>query len=193
MDHLELFTDGGAIRIAGKFYGSSAYVIKYQKKYITSSCPVEPGTSNYYELKAMRDGLRKITNCWQCGDNLEVWIIADSEYAIKCVTKWIYSWHKVDGVYVTSSGTPVANIDLILEIRELLKRIGNYKFIKVRSHISTNLEATYKEFIRKNKLDITFVDYMLLIRFNELCDTNIRTAFNLKRKELAKRNGTVVI
>ena len=189
MDHLELFTDGGAIRIGNKFYGSSAYVIKYQKKYITSTCPVEEGTNNYYELKAMRDGLRKILRSWRCDENMEVWIISDSEYSIKCITKWFKSWRKINGVYYNSMGKPVANIELILEILDLLKQIGNYRFIKVRSHISTNLEKSYEEFIKINKLKITFVEYMLLIRFNELCDENIRKAFNQKRKFIAMKGG----
>ena len=189
MDHLELFTDGGAIRIGNKFYGSSAYVIKYQKKYITSTCPVEEGTNNYYELKAMRDGLRKILRSWRCDENMEVWIISDSEYSIKCITKWFKSWRKINGVYYNSMGKPVANIELILEILDLLKQIGNYRFIKVRSHISTNLEKSYEEFVKINKLKITFVEYMLLIRFNELCDENIRKAFNQKRKFIAMKGG----
>ena len=193
MDHLDLFTDGGAIRIGNKFYGSSSYVIKYQKRYITSTCPVEEGTNNYYELKAMRDGLRKLLTGWRCDNNLEVWIVSDSEYSIKCITKWSKTWKKIGGIYYTSGGTPVANIDLILEIKDLLKRISNYKFIKVRSHISTNLEKTYDEFLKLNKVDITFVDYMLLIRFNELCDENIRKAHNLKRKEIAIREGKVFV
>lgn len=188
MDHLELFTDGGAIKIGNRFYGSSAYVIKYQKKYITSTCPVEEGTNNYYELKAMRDGLRKILRSWRC-DGIEVWIISDSEYSIKCVTTWFKSWRKINGVYYNSADKPVANIELILEIIDLLKQIKNYRFIKVRSHISTNLEKTYEEFKKINKLKITFVEYMLLIRFNELCDENIRKAFNQKRKTIAMKGG----
>ena len=192
MDHLELFTDGGAIRLGNKFYGSSAYVIKFQKKYITSTCPVEEGTNNFYELKAIRDGLRKIVRSWNCS-KLEVWIISDSEYSIKCLTQWFKTWKKKNGVYYTSTGTPVSNIDIILEIQDMLKQLKHYKFIKVRSHISTNLEDTYEEFNKVNKLDLSFVEYMLLIRFNELCDTNIRKMMNMKRKEIAKAGGKVVI
>ena len=189
MDHLELFTDGGAIRIGNKFYGSSAYVIKYQNKYITASSPAEEGTNNYYELKAMRDGLRKIVTSWKCDGSLEVWIVSDSEYSIKCVTKWFEQWRKINGVYYTSTGKPASNIELILEIRDLLAKIRNYRFIKVKSHISTNLEKTYAEFMRINKLSISFTEYMLLVRYNELCDELIRREHNQKRKEVAMKGG----
>lgn len=189
MNHLELFTDGGAIPVGHTFYGSSAYVIKYQKKYITSSSPAQEGTSNHFELKAIRDGLRKITRCWKCGDELEVWIISDSEYSINSITKWVKYYKRKDGVYYTSTGKPVANIELILEILDLLKQIKNYRFIKVRSHISTNLEKTYKEFTSRNRINMTYTDYLVLIRFNELCDNMIRDAINFKRKSIAMKGG----
>jgi len=188
LNHLELFTDGGAIRVGNTFYGSSAYVIKYQNKYITSSAPAEEGTSNYFELRAIRDGLRKITRSWLC-DDLEVWIISDSEYSIKSITRWSKHYKRVNGVYVTSTGRPVANIDLILEIQEILKQIKHYRFIKVRSHISTNLEKTYKEFTKYNRINMNYTDYLVLIRFNELCDENIRKAINFKRKSIAMKGG----
>ena len=189
LNHLELFTDGGAIRIGNTFYGSSAYVIKYQKKYITSYSAAEKGTNNYFELKAIRDGLCKIIRSWKCDDNLEVWIISDSEYAIKSITRWSRNYKKVNGVYYTSTGRPVANIDLILEIQDILKQIKNYRFIKVRSHISTNLEKTFKEFVKYNRINMSYTDYLILIRFNELCDENIRKAINMKRKGIAMKGG----
>ncbi len=193
MSHLELFTDGGAIKIGKKFYGSSAYVIKFQKKYITSTSIVEEGTNNYYELRAIRDGLRKITKGWTCDKDLEVWIISDSEYSIKCITKWSKTWKKRNGVYYNSMGKPVANMDLILEIHELLKGIKNYKFLKVKSHISTDLEETYLKFIKKNRIEMSFPEYLYMIRFNELCDENIRKVFNQKRKEIAQKEGRVLV
>ena len=81
------------------------------------------------------------------------------------------------------------DIDLILEIQEILKQIKHYRFIKVRSHISTNLEKTYKEFTKYNRINMNYTDYLVLIRFNELCDENIRKAINFKRKSIAMKGG----
>lgn len=188
MNHLELFTDGGAIKINGKFYGSSSYVIKFQNKYFTTNFPVAEGTNNHYELKAIRDGLVALLRGWQC-KTLDIWIISDSEYSIKSITKWSRNWRKINGVWYTSSGSPALNWELIMEIKSLLENFRSYKFIKVKSHISTNLEESYEKFLKINKIKMTFIDYLKLIRMNELCDSNITKQFNQKRREIANELG----
>jgi len=188
MDHLELFTDGGAIKINGKFYGSSSYVIKFQNKYFTTKFPVAEGTNNHYELKAIRDGLLAILRGWRCND-LDIWVISDSEYSIKSITKWSNNWRKIKGRWYTSSGSPALNWELIMEIKSLLENFRSYKFIKVKSHISTNLEESYEKFLKINKISMTFIDYLKLIRMNELCDANITKQFNQKRREIANELG----
>lgn len=193
MDHLELFTDGGAIRIGDQFYGSSAYVIKFKNRYFKFSNPVEKGTNNLYELKSIRDGLRTIVSNWKALTNIEVWIVSDSQYSISCISEWFDGWKKVGKKYYNKSGKEVANIDLILEIREILQYIPHYRFIKIKSHIEIDIEKTYIDFKRKNNLNITLNEYLLMVRFNELVDGQIRKAFNMKRKEIAERNGLNVV
>ena len=192
MDRLELFTDGGAIMINGKFYGSSSYVIKFQNKYFTTHFPVEEGTNNHYELKAIRDGLLAVLRGWRC-DDLEIWIISDSEYSIKSITKWSNNWRKINGVWHNSSGSPAINWELILEIKDLLTKFKSYKFLKVKSHISTNLDSSYEKFLKVNRVKMTFVDYLKLIRMNELCDATITKQFNQKRKEIATQLGRAFV
>ena len=43
MEHLELFTDGGAMKIGDKIYGSSSFVIRYHNTYFTYTEPVSEG------------------------------------------------------------------------------------------------------------------------------------------------------
>lgn len=191
--HLELFTDGGAIKIGNDYYGSCSYVIRYGKKYFTSTDPVMKGTNNFYELKGIRDGLRAIVSNWKELHNTEIWIISDSQYSISCLTEWFNGWTERLGKYYNKSGKEVSNIELILEIRDLLNLIPNHKFLKIRSHIDHNIEKTFEEFKIKNNINITFTDYLLMVRYNEACDTRITKAFNLKRRELADKNGVELI
>ena len=190
MDHLDLFTDGGAIKIGNDYYGSSAYVIRFKNRYFTKSVPVSIGTNNHFELLCIRDGLRTILNGWSRMENIELRIVSDSQYSISCVTDYFDGWVKRNGKYYNKSGKEVANIDLILDIRDMLTRIPHYRFIKIKSHIdASDLEKSYLEFKKKNKMDLSFTDYLIMVKFNETCDTKIKKLFNLKRRELANENG----
>ena len=189
MEHLELFTDGGATKIRKKYFGSAAYVIKFKGKYFITTDPVKEGTNNYYELKAMRDGLRAITSNWRSLADTEVWIISDSQYAISCVTKWFNGWKCRRGKYYNSQGNEIANIELILEIRKLLEKIPHSRFIKIRSHIGASIDSTYQEFKMKNRLDVTLAEYLMLVHFNDLCDKAIANAMNYLRRDLARSIG----
>ena len=193
LKHVELFTDGGAIKINNEYYGSCSYVIKYGKKYFTSTDPVAKGTNNFYELKGIRDGLRAIVSNWKELQNTEIWIISDSQYSISCITEWFHGWVEKGGKYYNKSGKEVSNIDLILEIREILSMLPKHKFMKIRSHIDHNIEKTFEEFKFVNKINISFTDYLLMVRFNETCDTRITKAFNLKRREIADKLNVELI
>lgn len=193
--HLELFTDGGAIKINNEYYGSCSFEVKYKKQYFTFSDPVAKGTNNFYELKAIRDGLRFVVTNWKQKDlkSIDVWIISDSQYSISCITEWFDNWYEKNGKYYTRSGKEVSNIELILEIRDILTMIPKYKFLKIRSHISHDIEKTYIEFKEKNNIDISFTDYLLLVKFNENCDARITKAFNIKRRNIANSLGVDII
>ena len=99
MDHLDLFTDGGAIKIGNDYYGSSAYVIRFKNRYFTKSVPVSIGTNNHFELLCIRDGLRTILNGWSRMENIELRIVSDSQYSISCVTDYFDGWVKRNGKY----------------------------------------------------------------------------------------------
>lgn len=192
MNHLELFTDGGAIKLGNKFYGSSAFVIRYKDKFFLSSHPVQPGTNNFFELKAMRDGLKTILGNWNL-KNIEVWIISDSQYSISCLTEWCKDWVKEGKNYYNRQGKKIENIELITEIWDLMARLPQYKFIKIKSHISLDIDPSYIEFQKKNKLSVTREEYLLMVRYNETCDQTITHEFNLKRKAIADKMGVAFI
>ena len=192
---IKLFTDGGAIKINNEYYGSCSFEVNYKKQYFTFSDPVSKGTNNFYELKAIRDGLRFVVSNWKRKDlhSIEVWVISDSQYAISCITEWFDNWVERNGKYFTRGGKEVSNIGLIIEIREILEQIPKYRFLKIRSHIGHDLGKTYKEFKEKNKIDISFTEYLLLVKFNENCDARITKAFNIKRRNIADSLGVDLI
>lgn len=190
MDHLELFTDGGAIKIDDKIYGSSAYVIRFKNRYFISGEPVTEGNSERFELKAIRDGLKAILSGWLCDDNMEVWIVTDCKMAILSITELFDGWTKKNGTYYNKNKKEVLNIDLILEIRELLKYIKKYRFVKIKSHIDTTMiDATYEEFKSINNIDLSFTRYLMMARFNEMCDSRITKEINYKKRKIANRRG----
>lgn len=193
MEHLELFTDGGAIKIGDKVYGSSSFIIKYNKRFFTYTEPVSEGTSGMFELNAIKYGLQTIIRNWSNLKNLEVWIISDSQNSISCISNIFDNWKKTNGVYRNKHGKEITYIDILLDIKKSLNQLSNYKLIKIKSHIDTDVEKTYYEFIEKNKINISFMEYLLMVRHNERCDNMITSEFNNKRKELAKEKGVDVV
>lgn len=61
----------------------------------------------------------------------EAIIYTDSQYTIDCVTKWFWGWRAKK--WVTGTGKPVQNKDLILRIRALMD-YHDIKFVKVKGH-----------------------------------------------------------
>lgn len=193
MEHLELFTDGGAMKIGDKIYGSSSFVIRYHNTYFTYTEPVSEGSSGMFELNAIKNGLQTIVRNWSDLKNLEIWIISDSQNSIACISNIFDVWKKTNGIYKNKHGKEVAYIDILLDIKKSLSQLSNYKFIKIKSHIDTDVEKTYDEFLEKNEVNISFIEYLMMIRHNERCDNKITSEFNYKRKELAKEKGVDVI
>jgi ribonuclease HI len=75
------------------------------------------------ELAAIRAALRALRG--------DVEVLSDSRYAIDCVTKWVYGWRKSG--WVTSSGSPVANRELVEDIVALCQG-RTVEFTWVRGH-----------------------------------------------------------
>ena len=143
MDHLDLFTDGGAMKIGNNFYGSSAYVIRFKNKYFVRTNPVVEGTNNYFELVCIRDGLREILNGWSHLNEMELWIISDSQYSISCITEWFTGWKREKAKYYNKSGKEVANTVISKEYpSEWVK--GDEPYYPVNDQKNLDLYNQYK-------------------------------------------------
>lgn len=91
-------------------------------------------TNNIAELTAVQELLRAVPR------DVELEIRCDSAYTINAVTVWRFAWARKG--WRTSSGSPVANADLIRSIAEhLTGRPAAVRFAKVRAHQSTGGDA----------------------------------------------------
>lgn len=80
-------------------------------------------TNNTGELTAILDAITKISH-------RPLHVYADSKYSIKCVTEWYPKWER--NGFKTSTGTPVANLELIQAIRKNM--IGEIHFHHIKAH-----------------------------------------------------------
>jgi ribonuclease HI len=70
------------------------------------------GTNNIGELQAIRLALADT-------GSRPLLVIADSRYAIDCLTRFCFAWER--NGWLTAAGKPVANQELIREIRTLMR------------------------------------------------------------------------
>jgi ribonuclease HI len=82
------------------------------------------GTNNIGELQAVRLVLADT-------GSRALLIIADSRYVIDSLTRYVYGWER--NGWVTTTGKPVANQDLIKDIRDLM-RGRSVRFQWTRGH-----------------------------------------------------------
>lgn len=97
------------------------------------------GTNNIGELQAIRLALA------DTGSRALV-IIADSRYAIDCLTRYCHGWER--NGWVTAAGKPVANQEIIREIRGLM-RGRTIRFDWTRGHAGHRLNDRVDELARE--------------------------------------------
>lgn len=96
-------------------------------------------TNQRAELTAIQRALEIAPKDW------DVLIVTDSNYSINCCTTWYQKWQKND--WKASTGTPVANKDLVVLIRALIdERSGQdatteFEWIKGHSNDPSNEAA----------------------------------------------------
>ena len=115
MEIIHVYTDGACSKNPGPA-GIGVYLkYRYQTKSISKYLGI--ATNNIAELTSIKEGLLAINN-----KKAPICLYSDSQYAINILTNptWI----------------PKKNIELIQEIKKILKEFSNLKFIKVKGHSS---------------------------------------------------------
>ena len=120
---VELYTDGSWKRGIAAGGWSSMLVYWPHWKLITSS--ESPTTISRMELLAVISGLESLT------EPCDVKLVSDSAYVVGCVNEWIRIWKKNN--WITKNKTPVANLDLIKRLSDLLET-HNVKATWVKAH-----------------------------------------------------------
>lgn len=120
---VELFTDGswkGKLQAGG---WSSLLVYWPHWKLLTSG--EQDTTISRMELYGVVRGLEELT------EPCNVKVIADSSMVVQIINGWIYNWKRKN--WITKGGTPVANLDLIKRLYELMQ-IHNVHAVWVKAH-----------------------------------------------------------
>jgi ribonuclease HI len=139
---MEIYVDGGC-RDNGKpgSYGAAAACFKLRSgRWKDWKSPIQKterprATNPRAELIAIIIALQKALQKYYDLNNyphLEVTIHSDSQYAIGCITKWVYKWSQ--NGWISIAGNPIANQDLIEEasdLNERLEDLGTVEYIYV--------------------------------------------------------------
>lgn len=91
----------------------------------------QPQTNNRGELLAIQQCIDKAIDSFTA-EEVDLYIYTDSEYSKNCLTKWIPGWIKKG--WMTASGTPVLNRDLIESISGKLLLFQSHCIIHVKAH-----------------------------------------------------------
>lgn len=140
---IELYTDGGC-RGNGTRENPLAAIgivllIEDNKPiYFYEKLGFNPNTNNIAEICAIIRGIDLIkenVNFKDENQKSDLTIYSDSAYTINGITNWINGW-RANG-WITSSKTPVKNVDLWKKLDWELQKLGDYfniNFIKVKGH-----------------------------------------------------------
>lgn len=133
MEIVRVFTDGACTK-NGKEGAKASYAVWFpnHKEFSTSGRVPDDQTqtNNRGELLAIYQAV-KIVNSKFPSDKIELEIYTDSEYSKNCLTIWLPGW--IANNWVTSTGAPVKNRDLIEETTNILRKF-NYRIIHVKAH-----------------------------------------------------------
>lgn len=91
----------------------------------------QPQTNNRGELLAILRAIEKVIQTFSATE-VDLYIYTDSEYSRNCLTSWVPGWIKKG--WITASGTPVLNKDLIQLISGQLLKFNSYCITHVKAH-----------------------------------------------------------
>lgn len=149
-----IFTDGAAsqFKVNGKWQraagGHSFVVYENNIKIYEEADGAAITTNNEQELTAILKALK-----WLQGKKFdEATICSDSSYCINIFTKWINKW-KANSWYRGKKKETIENLEIIKEIDNLLAKMPQVKFLKVKGHSNSagNIRADYLAVEAKNR------------------------------------------
>lgn len=128
MDKIYVYSDGGC-RGNGQEnnIGAWAAVLKYKGNIKEIFGTAKNTTNNIMELTSCIEALKAIKN-----KTIPVEVTMDSQYVIKGINEWIYSWLKKN--WINSQKKPVENKELWQELYNLKQQFADIKFVQCKGH-----------------------------------------------------------
>lgn len=126
-------------------------------------------TNNKMELTAVIEALKELKR-----NRLDIEIFTDSSYVANCFReKWYTNWEKNN--WKTAKNTPVENRELWEALIALVNKHESVFFFIVKGHVninsaSTDIDAHYKKFIKRNGSRFTLDDFKHITEMNNLAD-----------------------
>lgn len=130
---LEIYTDGSATNNgrAGASAGVGVYFGPDDMRNVSTRCRGEQTNQNA-ELQALHIAVSLAVYELSNDPNLQINILTDSAYSIKCVTEWYGNW--VRNGWRTASGSAVKHREWIEPTANMLMRKPQIKLVKVKGH-----------------------------------------------------------
>lgn len=130
---LDIYTDGSATNNgrAGASAGVGVYFGPDDLRNVSTRCRGEQTNQNA-ELQALHIAVSLAVYELSNDPNLQINILTDSAYSIKCVTEWYGNW--VRNGWKTASGSAVKHREWIEPTANMLKRKPQIKLVKVKGH-----------------------------------------------------------
>ena len=136
---IRLFTDGGSRNHGNKLgqhvkqndKAAWAFLIERQGQRLTGTDGEFGATNNRMELMALINALTTLLDHGWQGESINATL--DSHYVLDPITKrWLYGWHRRG--WTTSTGKPVANMELWQELLRLLPQFTGLHFNWTKGH-----------------------------------------------------------
>ena len=189
---LNIFTDASIKQNKnGTFVASSAAIAVdsncIQNNYIIDSdYLVFNATNNLGELYAVYLGVLLALKYRNRYDVVN--IISDSQFSIFSLSRWIWNWRNNinNGIYYNSSGSPVANQDIIIKIVNLIISSNlNVNLYHQKGHALNKVKKSKETFFRSNGIMLDDFEANRISFYNDFVD-------NFSRDKLIKNNKVLV-
>lgn len=116
-ESINIFTDASIYHLAnGEYMGAPGCIVVYDNQVIETDCYItDDTTNNNSEIKAIRLG---VTHALKYNGKYKLRLFSDSQICVFGLREWIYKWKvdKTGATLISTSGTPVANQDIFLEV-----------------------------------------------------------------------------
>lgn len=189
---LNVFVDASVKQTANKeFFTSYGARILQGREAVAMTAYTCPGTNNFGEANAIRLGILMVLEYMQemydprRPMRYRINLFSDSKINLMGIRDWIFNWiyHQDSmGVLISTSGTPVANQNILLEIVSLIIRNNLTINLYHQAGHCTNEKTIFEGkqvFKRSNGITLTDAELRFICENNNIIDDFTRTQLDM--------------